>query len=745
MQHEALHLGAEFSRRPHLEAERELQPNFELLGSAAFATTWTHLVAGHFSDSPYDSVFCYDQATGRAEFRETDGRGALTVLAAVDDWHTGWTHVVTGRFSNSSYDSLICYDAATGQLTTYDVDGHGEFIERAAHHETTNTWTHLTTVRLANTAYSGLVLYDQSAGRGEIREGTAGGDLHLRQASGSWRTTWTHVVGGSALLFYEGATGHCEIYQLTYEPGSDDPATNDPGSLGPMVESDTLPAATDIVPGSFGWDTTFLFYNRGAGTLDFVFLVYGVLGVVESHPGVNTGWDVIVPAGLWVADDADLNFPHGGFSDLLCYDRTHGEVTLYLHEPPQSTPSQDLAGYTWPTSARPGESIEFFVSSHVGAYTMRIYRQADEELFMADVSGLPTAPTPLPITRTAWRDGAGWPAVATLQIPGDWPSGLYLARVEATGATPLDIPFIVRSAVDAGQSNVLVALNDTTYSAYNHWGGRSHYGFGSCGTFFFSAPGSGDGGLPWGYRVSLRRPQASVFTEYDHKWTQWEVPLAGWLARRGVAVEWCTLLDLQADPGLLNRYALLVNVGHNEYVSAELRDSLVRFVTAGGNAAFFGGNNVWWRIRVETDTTVCFKNGAFDPEQSAPTVNWTKAQAAEVQGVAWSGYAFAGNPRERVDAEGLIRYRVVEPEHWVFEGTNLGAGEQFGAYGDGDLTIVGSETDARVDESPDGFTTRRGCRTAIPTQGRFPRSRQWASSRAAARCSRHRRTTGPSV
>jgi hypothetical protein len=723
MQHEQLRLATALAERPagrlpyetpRIAAASELEPNFQLLNSqAGWRRSWTHIAAGHFSDVPFDGLLFYEGATGHAEFYETDGAGGIALLATIDNWHTGWTHIVAGKFSSSPFTSLLCYDAATGQLACFEPDGQGGLIELTEHTESSNTWTHITTVRLASSALTGVVLYDQSVGRGEIRECTGGGQLHLRQSSNAWRTTWTHVVGselsGSTLLLYEGATGHCEIYQLTFDPNSSDPARNNPNVLGPMFESDALPSATEIVGGSFGWDATYLFYDRNRGALDFVFLAGGTIQVVESHAGVRTSWDIVTPGGFWVADDADLNFRHGGFSDLLLYDRARGEGEFYLHEPPQFTPNQDLAGYTWPTSARAGQSIDFYVSSHAGPYTIRVYRQSTDEVFMTELFGLPTAPSPLPIPLTAWRDGAGWPAAATLPIPPDWPSGLYLARVEAAGATPLDIPFIVRCAEDATQSKILVAMNDTTYNAYNHWGGRSHYGFGSLGTFFFSALGSGDGGLPWGYRLSMLRPRASIFTEYTDKWTHWEVPLAKWLARQGIEVEWCTLLDVQTDPGLLDRYALFVNVGHNEYVSNEMRERIVRFVTAGGNAAFFGGNNIWWRIRIEgnCDVSVCYKNGAFDPvgDPNELTINWPNALAAEAQGVAWSGFAFSGDPSDRKDADGFLEYRVVNPGHWVFAGTGLGDGDQFGVYGDGNRTNVGSETDVRVDESPGSFVT----------------------------------------
>jgi N,N-dimethylformamidase beta subunit-like, C-terminal len=503
----------------------------------------------------------------------------------------------------------------------------------------------------------------------------------------------------------EAGTGHCEIYQLTYDPSSD-PPTNDPNNLGPVFQAD-LPPATAIVPGSFGWDDTYFFYDRATGTGNFVFLVYGVIRVVETHTALPTTWDIITSGGFWVVDDLDVNFPEGGFSDLLFYDQARGAGEFYLHEAPNSTPQQVLAGYTSAGSVRAGQALNFSVSSQVGPYTIKIYRQSTDEIFMGEVTGLPPAPAPLPIRRAAWREGAGWPVAGTLEIPANWPGGLYLARVEAAGPTSLDIPFIVLCPENGSQSKIVVAMNDTTYNAYNHWGGRSHYGYGSLGTLYFTSPGAGASTMPWGYRLSMRRPQATVFPEYNAKWTYWEVPLARWLARRGIEVEWCTLVDIHADPGLLHRYAMLVNVGHAEYVSNEIREHIVRFVDAGGNAAFFGGNNTWWRIRIEDGSNVsaCYKLASLDPvaDPNGQTVNWSSDLSGEMQGVSWSGYAFAGDSHNRKDADGLLQYSVVDAGHWVFANTSLGQGDRFGIYGDGQQTIVGSETDVRTDQSPAGL------------------------------------------
>jgi hypothetical protein len=689
-----------------------LQTNFELLAShAGWRTTWSHIVAGNFSSAPHAGLFFYDQATGDAAIYSTDGNGQITQPASLPSWRAGWTHVVVGKFSDSPFTALFFYDQPAGVAAIYEVDGNANLKLLRQYSSWRSSWDQVTTVRVRGSAYTGIVLYDRAAGRGEIHQCTGHGNLQLHQASDGWRTTWSHVVGGyasgSSLLFYEAATGHCEIYQLTYDPNSTDPGTKDPNNLGPVVQAD-LPPATAIVPGNFGWSDTYLFYDRATGTANFVFMVYDAIQVVETHTGLPTTWDIITSGGFWAVDETDLHFPEGGFSDLLFYDRARGVGEFYLHEPPVSTPPQALAGYTSAGSVRAGQSLSFFVSSQVGPYTIKIYRQSTDEAFMGEMTGLPSAPTPLPIRRAAWRDGAGWPVAGTLQIPADWPSGLYLARVEAAGPTSLDIPFIVRPQQDRTQSRIVVAMNDTTYDAYNHWGGRSHYGYGSLGTLYFTSPGAGDGTMPWGYRVSMRRPQASVFAEYSAKWTYWEVPLAHWLAHQGIVVEWCTLVDIHADPGLLHRYAMLVNVGHNEYVSNEIREHVVQFVNAGGNAAFFGGNNCWWRIRFEdgTDVSACYKLASLDPltDPNQQTVNWPAALSGEMQGVSWSGNVFAGDPHLRTDKFGLLQYSVVDAGHWVFAGTGLNSGDQFGVYGDG-RTVVGSETDARTTQSPAGLKT----------------------------------------
>src|SRR5262249_39195305 len=142
-------------------------------------------------------------------------------------------------------------------------------------------WTHLTAVRLVRggsfTTRSGVLRYDRATGRGEILECDASGNLTLRQQSDGWRKSWSHVVGGFAsgnsVLFYEETTGHCEIYQLNYDPTADG---SDANSLGAMAEIELSPGASIIVGGSFGLDSGYAVYIPQLGRLQFLFMVGGI-------------------------------------------------------------------------------------------------------------------------------------------------------------------------------------------------------------------------------------------------------------------------------------------------------------------------------------------------------------------------------------------------------------------------------------------------------------------------------------
>ena len=191
-----------------------------------------------------------------------------------------------------------------------------------------------------------------------------------------------------------------------------------------------------------------------------------------------------------------------------------------------------------------------------------------------------------------------WPAYA-VETGRDWPSGVYLAHLELPQGQALQLSadsaaalFVVRSKARA---SILYKLPVATWHAYNCSGG---------GCFYTNPPRSEQ---PPGARVSLRRPGGGIggitwgaADHYDCRsprqtFAHWDARFIRWMACNGYAADFCTDLDIHAQPALLQDYQLLVSVGHDEYWTAATRDAVEDFVAGGGNLALFGANLCWWR------------------------------------------------------------------------------------------------------------------------------------------------------
>ena len=91
---------------------------------------------------------------------------------------------------------------------------------------------------------------------------------------------------------------------------------------------------------------------------------------------------------------------------------------------------------------------------------------------------------------------------------------------------------------------------------------------------------------------------------------EWEVPFIQWAERNGYNLEYAVNSDLEFHPELLDHYRLVLSVGHDEYWSAPMRDAVQRFISKGGNLAFFGGNSLARQVRFENrgSEMVCWKH-----------------------------------------------------------------------------------------------------------------------------------------
>ncbi len=358
-----------------------------------------------------------------------------------------------------------------------------------------------------------------------------------------------------------------------------------------------------------------------------------------------------------------------------------------------------IRGYPEPISVPAGESLRLRVSGQ-GSFHIAVDRLGAHQQRMALVGPWRASEYPDGPCDEAWD----WPAYP-LSIPADWPSGAYIAHFvpchgsphTACGsgdALPVDgrdgrALFVVRPAAGAPRAPLLYKLPLSTYHAYNASGGGSLY----LGTSLdpstglravtLSRPGGGTGGaLSFPDAVDVYDP-ATPREGVAH----WDLPFLAWLERAGYTTDVCTDLDLDRDPSLLDGYAAIVTAGHDEYWTAATREAVEGFLAAGGSAAFFSGNACFWRVTLDRSGRLTCRH---PPVASAECDQWWRIRSeTALGGVSYRhGGGWWSGPRDP------LGYTVVDAGHWVFDGTGLREGQQFGA----EQRLVGYECDgARLD------------------------------------------------
>ncbi len=200
---------------------------------------------------------------------------------------------------------------------------------------------------------------------------------------------------------------------------------------------------------------------------------------------------------------------------------------------------------------------------------------------------------------------------ATWQVPAGATSGIYIAKPTRTADTTKasHIVFVVRD--DTSHSDILVQTSDTTWQAYNPYGGYNLY-TGSDGSLDSNA-----------WKVSYNRPFTTRGAEEGENWLfNSEYPMVSWLERNGYDVSYSTHIDTGLHPERLLDHKVFMSSGHDEYWSQAQRDSVTNARDHGVNLAFFSGNEVYWHIRYEDSllgssgdqrTMVVYKEGSLAP------------------------------------------------------------------------------------------------------------------------------------
>ncbi|MFL5340857.1 MAG: N,N-dimethylformamidase beta subunit family domain-containing protein [Gemmataceae bacterium] len=362
----------------------------------------------------------------------------------------------------------------------------------------------------------------------------------------------------------------------------------------------------------------------------------------------------------------------------------------------QPAPRAAVDGYADKLSYVPGERLRLHVSCSSPIYDVEIARVGAERVVVWAHKNFRGLEQPIP--EDASSNGCRWKPSVTLEIPSDWKSGYYTARLKATDAkgkpTQSEVFFVVRSANLGRNTKILLQLCTNTYNAYCNWGGYSLYAF------------NGRHGVQ-GRRVSFDRPIRGDFA-------RWEADFVKWAEKAGYSLDYAVNSDLEFHPEILKQYKLILSVGHDEYWSAPMRDHLEKFIAAGGNVAFFSGNTCCWQVRSEDagQALTCWKQSyRSDPlfagkDHSLLSTLWSHYLVNRPENML-TGVGFLHGGYHKSQGQymtGPAAYTVHRPDHWLLEGTGLKRDDAFG----GKNSIVGYECDGCELTLKDGLPAPTG-------------------------------------
>jgi hypothetical protein len=290
----------------------------------------------------------------------------------------------------------------------------------------------------------------------------------------------------------------------------------------------------------------------------------------------------------------------------------------------QGAGEASIQGFATDISVDHGQTVQLKVDTGASDYRLDIYRMGwyggDGARLVATVqpsASLPqNQPACLTDDATGLIDCGNWAVSASWSVPATAVSGIYFAKLvrEDGTAGASHVPFIVRD--DDGGSDLLFQTSDTTWQAYNQYGGNSLY---------VGGPGTNPGRA---YKVSYNRPFTTRGTSPEDWVFNAEYPMVRFLERNGYDVSYFTGVDSDRLGAEIRDHRIFLSVGHDEYWSGGQRANVEAARDAGVNLAFFSGNEILWKTRWENDhrTLVSYKethaNAKIDPAPGVWTGTW---------------------------------------------------------------------------------------------------------------------------
>ena len=419
-----------------------------------------------------------------------------------------------------------------------------------------------------------------------------------------------------------------------------------------------------------------------------------------------------------------------------------------------------LLGYAWPKWVQPGEQVELRMHA-AEPFWVTLWRYGWEKEQVADLGRFdsfgPGGDRQIVPDEDFASTGCQWnhngypfgPDARNVISAPDRP-GFYYVHMTARSGAFFNFPLIVAPAAGEETGDVAVLASTMDWNAYNDFGGRSNYV--AAGELPLEpavnvrqiSPYLRDTGGRWWSRpdddyapLSFDRPEPVNRIDLEETITtpMWRIGsehvapatwrLVGWLEREGIDAD--LYAENQLDSGVLDldRYKILILDQHPEYWTRKMYDAVKAWVfERGGKLMYLGGNGLDCEVELVADGSAgIYLNG----DQSYYVTNRD-----------FTGGPFSFSPR-RIERGGRFEcpaaligvrttltgmgtaapYRLLDADHFAFEGTGLAEGDLFGHASldmreDG-FGASGHETDRTCEHTPAG--TRMLAKGVNPHEG----------------------------
>lgn len=336
-----------------------------------------------------------------------------------------------------------------------------------------------------------------------------------------------------------------------------------------------------------------------------------------------------------------------------------------------------IEGYCSHTSIRAGETLNVFVSTNPKSdFTLDIYRLgfyggAGGRLMKSCGSFKGKVQREPEFGKNRLRE-CQWEPSASIKIPKDWLSGVYVGKLTADREKLQSyVIFIVR---DNRKADFIFQCSDNTWQAYNRWPSQ------------FSLYDDGKNQWYWGpgNDISFDRPYGKYCQILDQplsigsgEFFLWEFPFVHWMESQGYDATYISNMDTHADAKGLLRAKGFISIGHDEYWSIEMFNNMQAAIAKGLNVGFFSGNAVCGRIDPRPSSggiphRIFSRVDFFGPPDEKEFKRFP---------------AMALLPHKSPNANELVGARSVapitggadwvcsQPEHWIFANTGMKKGD----------------------------------------------------------------------